>query len=218
VCIRLKHALRAGTECTSPGEGLIGRRRQIGRVRPGHDERAGAHRSALKSGSLLTVLPIFFVLGLLLSFTPCVLPMLPILSSIIVGQSARQAMGGNHGLTRDRGFVLALAYSLGMAIVYTALGIAAGLPAKVWRARLQQPAYSDVFSALLVALRCPMFGFYDLRTAFRLANSPRPGSGRRRRRQARRRVCGWGDQRPYRGLGRCTVGRDLALHLATRDS
>src|SRR5258706_15578292 len=85
----------------------------------------GRIEAALKSGSLLTVMPLFVVLGLLLSFTPCVLPMIPILSSIIVGQSS--AAGGGAPLSKSRGFSLALAYSLGMAIVYTALGVAAGL-------------------------------------------------------------------------------------------
>jgi thioredoxin:protein disulfide reductase len=118
--------------------------------------------SALKSGSLLTVLPIFFVLGLLLSCTPCVLPMLPILASIIVGQTARPGGGGDRGLTRARGFVLALAYSLGMAIVYTALGIAAGLAGEGLAAALQHPWVLALFAALLVAFALSMFGFYDL--------------------------------------------------------
>ncbi len=139
----------------------------------------GRIEGALKSGSLLTVLPIFFVLGLLLSFTPCVLPMLPILSSIIVGQSARQGDGGNHGLTRTRGFVLALAYSLGMAIVYTALGIAAGLAGEGLAGALQQPAVLAVFSALLVALALSMFGFYDLQLPSAWQTRLARASGRR---------------------------------------
>jgi thiol:disulfide interchange protein DsbD len=118
--------------------------------------------SALKSRSLLAVLPIFFVLGLLLSFTPCVLPMLPILSSIIVGKGALDREGGGHGLTRTRGFVLALAYALGMAIVYTALGVAAGLAGEGLAAALQQPWALALFAALLVALALSMFGFYEL--------------------------------------------------------
>lgn len=117
---------------------------------------------ALQSRSLLTVLPIFFVLGLLLSFTPCVLPMLPILSSIIVGQSGPQRDGGERGLTKARGFVLALAYALGMMIVYTALGIAAGLAGQGLAAALQQPWVLTLFAALLVALALSMFGFYEL--------------------------------------------------------
>jgi thiol:disulfide interchange protein DsbD len=123
---------------------------------------AGRVETALRSRSLLAVLPIFFVLGLLLSFTPCVLPMLPILSSIIVGQSRDQRDGGDHGLTKTRGFVLALAYALGMAIVYTALGIAAGLVGEGLAASLQQPWVLASFAALLVALALSMFGFYEL--------------------------------------------------------
>lgn len=123
---------------------------------------AGRVETALRSRSLLAVLPIFFVLGLLLSFTPCVLPMLPILSSIIVGQSRDRREGGDHGLTRTRGFVLALAYALGMAIVYTALGIAAGLVGEGLAASLQQPWVLASFAALLVALALSMFGFYEL--------------------------------------------------------
>jgi len=122
----------------------------------------GRIEAALQSGSLLTVLPIFFVLGLLLSFTPCVLPMLPILSSIIVGQSGHQRNGGDQGLTRTRGFVLALAYALGMAIVYTALGVAAGLAGEGLAAALQQPWVLALFAALLVTLALSMFGFYEL--------------------------------------------------------
>ena len=118
--------------------------------------------SALKSRSLLAVLPIFFVLGLLLSFTPCVLPMLPILSSIIVGPGALDREGNGHGLTRTRGFVLALAYALGMAIVYTALGVAAGLAGEGLAAALQQPWVLALFAALLVTLALSMFGFYEL--------------------------------------------------------
>ncbi len=117
---------------------------------------------ALKSGSLLTVMPIFFVVGLLLSLTPCVLPMLPILSSIIVGQGARDREGGGHGLTKARGFLLALAYALGMAIVYTGLGVAAGLAGEGLAASLQQPWVLALFAALLVALGLSMFGFYEL--------------------------------------------------------
>jgi thiol:disulfide interchange protein DsbD len=123
---------------------------------------AGPVETALRSRSLLAVLPVFFVLGLLLSFTPCVLPMIPILSSIIVGKGAVDRDGGRHGLTRTRGFVLALAYSLGMAIVYAALGIAAGLLGEGLAASLQQPWVLASFAALLVGLALSMFGFYEL--------------------------------------------------------
>ena len=111
--------------------------------------------SALRSGKLLTVVGVFFVAGLLLSLTPCVLPMLPILSSIIVGQGAAGSRG--------RGFALALSYSLGMALVYTALGVAAGLAGEGLAAALQKPWVLLLFAAGLVGLSLSMFGVYELR-------------------------------------------------------
>lgn len=109
---------------------------------------------ALASGSLLSIIPMFLVFGLLLAFTPCVLPMIPILSSIIVGQGDK--------VSRGRGFALAVAYSLGMAIVYTAFGVAAGLLGQGLAASLQNPWVLSVFALLLVVLSLSMFGFYEL--------------------------------------------------------
>ena len=106
-------------------------------------------------------MPIFFVLGLLLSFTPCVLPMVPILSSIIVGQGGRHD-GDDQRLTKVRGFVLALAYAIGMAIVYTALGVACRSCGRRAAAALQQPWVLTLFAALLVVLALSMFGLYEL--------------------------------------------------------
>ncbi len=117
----------------------------------------GRIEAALKSGSLATVMPLFLLLGLLLAFTPCVLPMVPILSSIIVGQSARDAP-----MSKARGLSLAAAYSLGMAVVYTAMGVAAGLAGEGLAAALQTPAVLATFAALLVLLALSMFGFYEL--------------------------------------------------------
>ena len=136
--------------------------------------------AALESRSLLTVLPIFFVLGLLLSFTPCVLPMLPILSSIIVGESGPERDGAKHGLTKVRGFMLALAYSLGMAIVYTALGVGAGLAGEGLAAALQRPWVLILFAVSLVALALSMFGFYDLQVPSSWQTSLSKTSGRMR--------------------------------------
>ena len=136
--------------------------------------------AALESRSLLTVLPIFFVLGLLLSFTPCVLPMLPILSSIIVAESGPKRDEGEHGLTKARGFVLALAYSLGMAVVYTALGVAAGLAGEGLAAALQQPWVLILFAVALVVLALSMFGFYDLQLPSSWQTSLAKTSGRMR--------------------------------------
>ncbi|GAB4465356.1 MAG: protein-disulfide reductase DsbD [Burkholderiaceae bacterium] len=117
----------------------------------------GRIEAALKSGSLATVMPLFLLLGLLLAFTPCVLPMVPILSSIIVGHSVKDAP-----MSKARGFWLAAAYALGMAIVYTAMGVAAGLAGEGLAAALQTPAVLATFAALLVLLALSMFGFYEL--------------------------------------------------------
>ena len=115
-------------------------------------------QNALQSGNLLTIAGVFLVAGLLLSFTPCVLPMLPILSSIIVGQSQH----GEAPLSRGKSFALSLAYSLGMALIYTALGVAAGLAGEGLAASLQNPWVLGTFGLLLVALSLSMFGAYNL--------------------------------------------------------
>ena len=110
--------------------------------------------SVLQGGRLLAIVPAFILLGLGLAFTPCVLPMVPILSSIIVGE------GKN--VSRARGFILSLAYSLGMAIVYTLLGVAAGLAGEGMAAALQNPWVLGTVALLIVAMALSMFGFYQL--------------------------------------------------------
>jgi len=115
---------------------------------------AGRLEAALKSGKLLLILPLFALLGLGLSFTPCVLPMVPILSSIIVGEGANTS--------RARGLVLSVAYSLGMAIVYTALGVAAGLAGAGLNAALQNAWVLGSFALLMAGLSLSMFGYYEL--------------------------------------------------------
>ncbi len=114
----------------------------------------GKIQAALQGGRLLVILPLFALLGLGLAFTPCVLPMVPILSSIIVGEGARSSRG--------RGLVLSITYALGMAIVYTALGVAAGLIGEGLAAALQNPWVLGAFGLLMVALSLSMFGFYEL--------------------------------------------------------
>lgn len=109
---------------------------------------------ALASGRWVLVVPVFLLAGLLLSLTPCVLPMVPILSSIIVGHGTR--------VSRGRGFALALSYSQGMALVYTGLGVAAGLLGQGLAAYLQHPTVVLVFAALMVLLSLSMFGLYEL--------------------------------------------------------
>ena len=97
---------------------------------------------------------VFFLAGVLLSLTPCVLPMLPILSSIIVGQGTR--------VSRSRGLALAASYSLGMATVYTTLGVAAGLAGEGLAASLQSPWVLALFATGLVVMALSMFGAYEL--------------------------------------------------------
>jgi thiol:disulfide interchange protein DsbD len=116
--------------------------------------------AALQSGRFWTVVGVFFVAGLLLSLTPCVLPMLPILSSIIVGAGGR--------VTRTRGLLLAISYSLGMALIYTALGVAAGLAGEGLAAALQKPWVLGVFALALVGFSLSMFGVYELQLPSRL--------------------------------------------------
>lgn len=114
----------------------------------------GSIESSLKSRKLLIILPLFLLLGLGLAFTPCVLPMVPILSFIIVGEGPQ--------VQRSRAFILSLAYSFGMAIVYTALGIAAGLVGEGLAATLQNPWVLGLFALLMVGLALSMFGVYHL--------------------------------------------------------
>jgi thiol:disulfide interchange protein DsbD len=114
----------------------------------------GRIQSSLQSRKLLLIMPLFFLLGLGLSLTPCVLPMVPILSSIIVGEGVRS--------TRWRGLLLSAIYALGMALVYTALGVAAGLVGEGLAAALQNPWVLSLFALLLIGLSLSMFGFYEL--------------------------------------------------------
>jgi thiol:disulfide interchange protein DsbD len=115
---------------------------------------------AMRGGSGWVIVGVFFIAGLLLSFTPCVLPMLPILSSIIVGGTAAGTAGATTG--RARGLMLAATYSLGMALVYTALGVAAGLAGEGLAAALQKPWVLISFAAVLAVLALSMFGAYEL--------------------------------------------------------
>lgn len=108
----------------------------------------------LASGNTLIVLLTFLGLGLLLAFTPCVFPMIPILSSIIVGQG--------EGLTTRRAFTLSLVYVLAMAATYTVAGVVAGLFGANVQAAFQNPWVLSAFAAIFVALATSMFGFYEL--------------------------------------------------------
>ncbi|WP_294946388.1 protein-disulfide reductase DsbD [Sulfurivirga sp.] len=109
---------------------------------------------ALKHSGFWAVIGLFFVFGLLLAFTPCVFPMVPILSSIIVGQGEQ--------MNARKGFVLSLTYVLAMALAYTAAGVIAGLFGANLQAALQNPWVLGTFALVFVALALSMFGFYEL--------------------------------------------------------
>ena len=121
---------------------------------PSSDVDSDRIKTSLASGKLTLILPLFFLLGLGLSLTPCVLPMVPILSFIIVGEGAQTS--------RRRGFILSMSYSMGMAIVYTALGVAAGLIGEGLAAALQKPWVLISFALLIVGMSLAMFDVYQL--------------------------------------------------------
>ena len=110
--------------------------------------------AVVRDGSILALLGIFFLAGLALTFTPCVLPMVPILSGIIAGQGER--------VTPVRAFTLSLTYVLAMALTYTVAGVLAGLFGQNLQAALQNPWVLGVFALVFVALAFSMFGYYEL--------------------------------------------------------
>ncbi|MEW6997907.1 protein-disulfide reductase DsbD [Colwelliaceae bacterium BS250] len=108
----------------------------------------------LEGNSLLWTLLSFFGLGILLSFTPCVFPMYPILTGIIVGQGDK--------LTTRKAFTLSMAYVQGMAITYTILGIVVALAGAQFQAAFQHPVVLIVLSVLFIFLALSMFGVFNL--------------------------------------------------------
>ncbi len=126
---------------------------------------SGQLAAFLSSSSMLVIVATFFLLGLGLTFTPCVLPMVPILSSIIAGQKG--------AMTTARGFTLSLSYVMGMAFTYTILGVLVGFfgaKANV-SAWMQQPWVLGIFSGIFVLLALSMFGFYEIQLPSRLRDS-----------------------------------------------
>jgi thioredoxin:protein disulfide reductase len=124
----------------------------------------GQLASYLGRAALPAALALFFLAGVGLALTPCVLPMVPILSSIIVGQGA--------GITQLRAFTLSLSYVLGMAFTYAIIGTLMGLfgAGMNIQAALQAPAVLVTFAAVFALLALSMFGFYELRMPARWQN------------------------------------------------
>ena len=136
-----------------PGSGAVGRAATA--EMPEQDRIA----EALVSGNRWLVVLSLFGAGLLLTFTPCVLPMVPILSGIIVGQK----MEGRGGVTTRRAFMLSLTYVLAMAVTYAVAGVVTGLFGANLTAAFQDPWIISAFALVFVLLALSMFGFYDLR-------------------------------------------------------
>jgi thioredoxin:protein disulfide reductase len=108
----------------------------------------------IRDGNVLVMAGAFFIAGLLLAFTPCVLPMVPIVAGIIAGEGAN--------VTRARAFSLSLAYVLGMAATYTAAGVAFAAAGQQAQTLFQQPWIIILFAVLFVAMAISMFGFYTV--------------------------------------------------------
>ena len=122
----------------------------------------------LKDKNLLFNIISFFGFGLLLSLTPCVFPMIPILSGIIVGEGSR--------ITRTRGITLSLSYVIAMALTYAVLGMIAGLFSLNLQAASQNVWVLSLFSGVFVFLALSMFGFYELQlpSSWHSKLSPKP--------------------------------------------
>jgi len=110
----------------------------------------------LLDGGLLLIVALFFLAGIGLTFTPCVFPMIPILSSIIAGQGS--------SITTRKAFVLSLVYVLSMAVTYAAAGALVGYYGAEFNIQIwfQDPWILSVFAAVFVLLALSMFGFYEL--------------------------------------------------------
>jgi len=110
--------------------------------------------AGLLAGGFLWALLVFFGAGVLLAFSPCMLPMLPILAAIVVGPGRRAS--------RWRAVALALSYVLGMAVTYAIAGVAAGLAGTLLTAALQNVWVLSAFAAVFVVLAAAMFGIFQL--------------------------------------------------------
>jgi thiol:disulfide interchange protein DsbD len=114
----------------------------------------------LEERSTLVIIGFFYLFGLGLAFTPCIYPMIPILSGIIAGQGDQ--------ITTHKAFRLSLVYVLGMAAAYTTAGVLAGIFGGNLQAYLQNPWILSSFALVFVLLALSMFGFYDLQLPSRL--------------------------------------------------
>jgi len=111
----------------------------------------------LVNESFIFVLFLFFIFGLLLSLTPCIFPMIPILSSIIISQQNK-----NEKPSMSQAFITSLIYVLSMAMTYTIVGLIAGLLGADLQAAMQNPWVLSIFSLVFVALAISLFGYFEI--------------------------------------------------------
>jgi thioredoxin:protein disulfide reductase len=128
-------------------------------------------QSLLESGGFFAIVGLYFVAGVVLSLLPCSYPMIPILSAIIIGEGAR--------VTRSRGFGLSAAYVLGMALVYTALGVVAATIGQSLGAWLQNPWVLGAFGVLLAVFALTLIAGFDIALPERWQNSVNQASQKR---------------------------------------
>jgi len=126
--------------------------------------------NTIRSGNILVTLLTFFGFGLLLSLTPCVFPMIPIISGVIISQGK--------DITTKKAFILSVVYVLAMAIAYTIAGVLAGLFGSNLQVALQTPWVIYSFAAIFVALAFSMFGFYELKLPDSLVSKVSSNSNR----------------------------------------
>ncbi|WP_175946458.1 protein-disulfide reductase DsbD [Caballeronia sp. BCC1704] len=128
-------------------------------------------QSMLEGGGFFAVVGLYFLAGMVLSLLPCSYPMIPILSAIIVGEGAR--------VTRARGFALSVSYVVGMALVYTALGVAAALIGQSLGAWLQNPWVLGAFGVLLTVFAVTLISGVDIALPERWQSSVNEASQKR---------------------------------------
>ena len=117
---------------------------------------SGSIIDVLKSESSFFIVLLFFILGLLLALTPCIFPMIPILSSIIVSQS------GDGKPSAMKGFITSLIYVLSMAVTYTIVGVVSGVLGADIQSAMQNPWVLTTFGLMFLALAFSLFGYYEM--------------------------------------------------------
>jgi len=129
---------------------------RIGRL--SSDGNSAGIAKALADEGILFILILFFVAGLLLSLTPCILPMIPILSSIIIREAGRR----EGGVSRSESFIISLVYVVSMSFAYAMIGVVAGLLGFDLQAHMNNPWIIVPMAMLFVALAMSLFGYFDL--------------------------------------------------------